>query len=81
MIYNDRGGLQRAVPPSSLPYSCPSSIMDGGTICKLIIAIILPPLGVFIQRGWGADLAINVVLTLMGYLPGIIHAVYLILKT
>jgi uncharacterized membrane protein YqaE (UPF0057 family) len=43
-------------------------------ICKIILAIILPPLGVFLERGCGADLLINILLTILGYIPGIIHA-------
>ncbi|KAF8498340.1 cation transport-related protein, partial [Gautieria morchelliformis] len=39
-----------------------------------------PPLGVFLERGCGADLLINILLTILGYIPGIIHAVYIILK-
>ncbi|KAI2640151.1 hypothetical protein GGS21DRAFT_487895 [Xylaria nigripes] len=45
-------------------------------VCKIILAIILPPLGVFFERGCGADLLINILLTLLGYIPGIIHALY-----
>ncbi|KAG8695582.1 plasma membrane proteolipid Pmp3 [Ceratobasidium sp. 394] len=44
------------------------------------VAIILPPLGVFFERGCGADLLINILLTILGYIPGIIHALYIILK-
>ncbi|KAI1133467.1 hypothetical protein F5Y10DRAFT_260348 [Nemania abortiva] len=43
-------------------------------ICKIILAIILPPLGVFLERGCGADFLINILLTILGYFPGIIHA-------
>ncbi|KAK3946022.1 hypothetical protein QBC46DRAFT_370621 [Diplogelasinospora grovesii] len=49
-------------------------------ICKIIFAIILPPLGVFLERGCGADLLINILLTILGYIPGIVHALYIILK-
>ncbi|KAF7952982.1 hypothetical protein EAE96_006204 [Botrytis aclada] len=49
-------------------------------ICKIILAVILPPLGVFLERGCGADLLINLILTILGYIPGIIHALYIILK-
>jgi len=49
-------------------------------ICKIIFAVILPPLGVFLERGCTADFWINVLLTILGYLPGIIHALYIILK-
>ncbi|KAI1425674.1 hypothetical protein F5Y12DRAFT_713952 [Xylaria sp. FL1777] len=45
-------------------------------VCKIIFAIILPPLGVFLERGCGADLLINILLTILGYIPGIIHALY-----
>ncbi|PGH00374.1 plasma membrane proteolipid 3 [Helicocarpus griseus UAMH5409] len=45
-------------------------------ICKIIFAILLPPLGVFLERGCGADLLINICLTILGYIPGIIHALY-----
>ncbi|KAI0443757.1 hypothetical protein F4803DRAFT_298392 [Xylaria telfairii] len=49
-------------------------------ICKIILAVILPPLGVFLERGCGADFLINILLTILGYFPGIIHALYIILK-
>jgi uncharacterized membrane protein YqaE (UPF0057 family) len=45
-------------------------------ICKILFAIILPPLGVFLERGCGADLLINICLTILGWIPGIIHALY-----
>ena len=47
-------------------------------ILRILIAIILPPLGVFLQVGIGAQFWINILLTLFGYIPGIIHAVYII---
>lgn len=47
---------------------------------RIIAAILLPPLGVFMQEGLGRRFWINVVLTLFGYIPGIIHAVYVITK-
>ncbi|KAH9951873.1 UPF0057-domain-containing protein [Amylocystis lapponica] len=52
----------------------------GSDICKIIFAIILPPVGVFLERGIGADFFINILLTILGYIPGIIHALYIILK-
>lgn len=47
-------------------------------IIRIIFAIILPPLGVFLQVGLGIHFWINIVLTLFGFLPGIIHAVWVI---
>ncbi|MEO1295188.1 MAG: YqaE/Pmp3 family membrane protein [Cyanobacteria bacterium J06636_16] len=49
-------------------------------LLRLICAILLPPLGVFLQVGLKPQFWLNVVLTLLGYIPGIIHAVWIILK-
>lgn len=47
---------------------------------RILIAIFLPPLGVFLQVGFGIDFWINILLTFLGYIPGIIHAVWIIAK-
>jgi uncharacterized membrane protein YqaE (UPF0057 family) len=49
-------------------------------VVRILIAILLPPLGVFLQVGIGLQFWINILLTLLGYIPGIIHAVYIIVK-
>ena len=49
-------------------------------LVRIICAIFLPPLGVFLQVGIGIDFWINIVLTLFGYLPGIIHAIWVIAR-
>jgi uncharacterized membrane protein YqaE (UPF0057 family) len=49
-------------------------------ILRIILAIILPPLGVFLEVGLGAQFWINILLTLLGYIPGIIHALWVILR-
>ncbi len=48
-------------------------------ILKILLAIILPPLGVFVQEGLNGNFWISVVLTLLGYIPGIIFALYILL--
>lgn len=48
--------------------------LHNSDIFKIILAVILPPLGVFLERGCGSDLLINILLTVLGYIPGIIHA-------
>ena len=57
-----------------------SAIVHGMDVLRIIFAIVLPPLGVFLQVGLGKHFWINVLLTLLGYVPGIIHAIYVILK-
>ncbi|MFM2044415.1 MAG: hypothetical protein RLY86_2991 [Pseudomonadota bacterium] len=49
-------------------------------ILRIILAILLPPLGVFLQVGLGMHFWINIILTILGYIPGIIHAIYVIVK-
>lgn len=47
---------------------------------RILFAIVLPPLGVFLQVGLGKHFWINILLTLLGYIPGIVHAIYIIAK-
>ncbi len=49
-------------------------------ILRIILAIFLPPLGVFLQVGMGKHFWINLLLTLFFWVPGQIHAIYIILK-
>ena len=49
-------------------------------IVRILIAIFIPPLGVFLQVGLGGQFWLNLILTLFGYIPGIIHALYIILS-
>ncbi|WP_290649389.1 YqaE/Pmp3 family membrane protein [Aquisalimonas sp.] len=49
-------------------------------IVRVILAILLPPLGVFLQVGLGVHFWLNILLTILGYIPGIIHALYIILR-
>ncbi len=49
-------------------------------LLRIILAILLPPLGVFLQVGIGAQFWINILLTLLGYIPGIVHAVWVIAR-
>jgi uncharacterized membrane protein YqaE (UPF0057 family) len=54
----------------------PDSLL--GDIFKIILAVILPPLGVLFEVGLGAQFWVNVLLTLLGFVPGVVHAVYII---
>ena len=46
------------------------------SILTIILSILLPPLAVAIEKGIGKDFLINLLLTLLGWLPGVIHALY-----
>lgn len=45
------------------------------SIVRLILSVIIPPLGVFLETGLGKTFLINVLLTLLGYIPGLVHAI------
>lgn len=49
-------------------------------IIKLILAVLLPPVAVFLSSGISTALVINIVLTLIGWLPGVIHALWVVTK-
>ncbi|KAI9228311.1 MAG: hypothetical protein DHS80DRAFT_7716, partial [Piptocephalis tieghemiana] len=49
-------------------------------IIDCVIAFFVPPLAVFLKRGCGADFVINILLTILGIVPGMIHAFYIIFK-
>ncbi|ETX11208.1 hypothetical protein MUS1_10385 [Marinomonas ushuaiensis DSM 15871] len=49
-------------------------------LIRIIFSILLPPLGVFLQVGIGGVFWLNILLTLFGYIPGVIHAIYIIGK-
>jgi uncharacterized membrane protein YqaE (UPF0057 family) len=50
------------------------------TLLRLALAIVLPPVGVFLTYGLSTTLVINILLTLLGWLPGSIHAVWALSK-
>jgi uncharacterized membrane protein YqaE (UPF0057 family) len=52
----------------------------GGDLLRIILSVILPPVGVFLEVGLTTQFWINVILTLLGYIPGIIHALWIILR-
>lgn len=49
-------------------------------IVLIILAILLPPVAVFLKSGVGKDLIINIVLCLVFFLPGVVHALWLVTK-
>lgn len=56
------------------------TIPSMGDLIRIIIAILLPPLGVFLTVGIRGAFWVNILLTLLGYIPGIVHAVWVIAR-
>jgi uncharacterized membrane protein YqaE (UPF0057 family) len=53
------------------------NVMD---VIRILLSILLPPLGVFLQVGLGLHFWLNILLTLLGYIPGIVHAIWIIAR-
>ena len=49
-------------------------------ILRIILSVLIPPVGVFLQVGIGFHFWLNIVLTLLGYVPGLVHAIWIIAK-
>jgi uncharacterized membrane protein YqaE (UPF0057 family) len=43
-------------------------------ILKILLAIFLPPVAAFVQVGLTLHFWVNILLTLLGMLPGMVHA-------
>ena len=49
-------------------------------ILRIVLAIFLPPLAVFLTIGIGLHFWVNILLTILAVVPGMIHALWVILK-
>ena len=47
---------------------------------RVVLSLIIPPVGVFLQVGFRLPFWINILLTLLGYIPGLVHAIWIIAK-
>ena len=46
-------------------------------LLRIVASVILPPLGAFLAVGLSGHFFLNILLTLLGHIPGVIHAVWL----
>jgi len=44
----------------------------------IILAILLAPVAVFLKKGAGKDLVINIILCFFFYLPAVLHALWIV---
>ena len=52
----------------------------GKDFVRIVLSLIIPPIGVFFQVGIGLHFWLNILLTLFGYVPGLLHAIYIIVR-
>jgi uncharacterized membrane protein YqaE (UPF0057 family) len=49
-------------------------------LLRILFVILLPPVGVFFTVGLGGQFWLNILLTILGYIPGIVHAIWIIAR-
>ncbi|MBT5267269.1 MAG: YqaE/Pmp3 family membrane protein [Rhodospirillaceae bacterium] len=49
-------------------------------VIRIILAILLPPLAAFLTVGIGLHFWLNLLLSLFFWVPGIIHAIWLVVR-
>lgn len=48
-------------------------------VLQTIVAFLLPPLAVLWKRGFGSSFVLSIILTILGYVPGLVYAIYVVL--
>ena len=51
------------------------------SVIEIILAIFLPPVAVALRFGLGGKFWLNVLLTIVGIVPGVIHAFYVLSRS
>lgn len=51
------------------------------SILTIILNLIFPPFSVALDKGPGKDLTVSIILTLLGFIPGVIHAFLITTKS
>lgn len=47
---------------------------------QVVASVIIPPVGVFLKRGLGLSFFLSIVLTILGYVPGLIYAIWVVTR-
>lgn len=49
-------------------------------LLRIILSILLPPLGAFLKVGLSLHFFFNILLTICGYFPGLVHVIWLLAR-
>lgn len=49
-------------------------------VVLIILAVLLPPVAVIVKKGFGKDLLINIILCILLFFPGMIHAIWVVTR-
>lgn len=79
--YTDNSYSTSTVTPRAHHATTDPTMSNGASdVLLLIMALLLPPVAVFLKRGCGADFIINILLCILGWLPGVLHGFYVVVK-
>ncbi|MEQ8279868.1 MAG: YqaE/Pmp3 family membrane protein [Deltaproteobacteria bacterium] len=49
-------------------------------LLRIFLCVVFPPLGVFLRVGFHMHFLISCVLTLLGYVPGLVHGIWVFVQ-
>jgi uncharacterized membrane protein YqaE (UPF0057 family) len=52
--------------------------LEGVKLLEIVIAFLLPPVAVWMKKGFNSQVLIALVLWLLGHIPGVIYALWVI---
>ena len=58
-----------------------TTVRNEFNVLKVMLVVMMPPASVYLAVGMKKAFWINVLLTLLGYVPGLIHAVFVVMRT
>lgn len=50
--------------------------LSANDLVLIVASILLPPLAVALKRGIGGTFLLSILLTLLGYIPGLVYAIW-----
>lgn len=55
--------------------------LSANDLVLIIVSILLPPLAVALKRGIGGTFLFSILLTVLGYIPGLVHAIWVVARS
>ncbi|MEL6246004.1 MAG: YqaE/Pmp3 family membrane protein [Pseudomonadota bacterium] len=55
--------------------------LSANDLLLILASILLPPLAVALKRGIGWPFVLNILLTVLGYVPGLVHAIWIVARS
>ncbi|GBE87600.1 Plasma membrane proteolipid 3 [Sparassis crispa] len=74
-------GTYGTAAPVAAPIAGKRRVSPTHDVILYFLALFIPPLAVFFKRGIRADFWINILLWILGWIPGVLHAWYIISRS